>query len=106
MVPACYMDETYSFFTGQQALAFDKVVDMQWEQVLINMVTHSKVQTGWDFRGEALKIRHVCWGENNREYLRDRFGFPEDQVRVCGYLPLDFYREAFREATMKREALF
>ena len=106
VVPACYMDETYSFFTGQQALAFDKVVDMQWEQVLINMVTHSKVQTGWDFRGEALKIRHVCWGENNREYLRDRFGFPEDQVRVCGYLPLDFYREAFREATMKREALF
>ena len=106
VVPACYMDETYAFFTGQQAPAFDKVVDMQWEQVLINMATHGKVQTGWDFRGEALKIRHVCWGENNREYLKERFGFREDQMRVCGYLPLDFYRSEFREATMTREALF
>jgi hypothetical protein len=100
------MDETYSFFTGQQALAFDKVVDMQWEQVLINMVTHSKVQTGWDFRGEALKIRHVCWGENNRQYLQRRYGFADDKLRVCGYLPLDFYREEFREATESRETLF
>ena len=106
VVPACYMNETYSFFTGQQALKFDKVVDLQWEQVLINMVTHSKVQTGWDFRGEAKEIRHVCWGENNREYLRERFGFTEDKMRVCGYLPLDFYREEFREATLKREELF
>lgn len=106
VVPACYTSETYSFFTGQQALKFDKVVDLQWEQVLINMVTHSKVQTGWDFRGEGLEIRHVSWGENNRNYLSERFGFSPDKTRVCGYLPLDFYREEFRNATMKREELF
>lgn len=106
VVPACYTSETYAFFTGQQALKFDKVVDLQWEQVLINMVTHSKVQTGWDFRGEGLEIRHVSWGENNREYLMERFGFSPDKTRVCGYLPLDFYRPEFREATLSREELF
>ena len=106
VVPACYTSETYAFFTGQQALKFDKVVDLQWEQVLINMVTHSKVQTGWDFRGEGLEIRHVSWGENNRDYLMERFGFSPDKTRVCGYLPLDFYRPEFREATLSREELF
>ena len=106
VIPACYTSETYSFFTGQQALKFDKVVDMQWEQVLINMVTHSKVQTGWDFRGQALKTRHVSWGENNRNYLMERYGFTPDKTRVCGYLPLDLYRDEFRAATLSREELF
>ena len=106
VIPACYTSGAYTFFTGQQALRFEKVVDLQWEQVLINMVTQSTVQTGWDFRGEALETRHVSWGENNVEYNHGRYGMGLDKMRVCGYLPLDFYREELRPATVSREELF
>lgn len=106
VLSACYTDEAYAYFTGQ-ALAFDKVVNMQWEQVLMNGATHGSGQTDWDFSGEIpARTRHVCWGEDNRDYLMKRYGFPAENLRVCGYLPLDFYREEFRETTEKREPLF
>ena len=106
VIPACYTSGAYTFFTGQQALSFEKAVDLQWEQVLVNMVTQSTVQTGWDFRGEALETRHVSWGENNRDYVHGRYGMGLDKLRVCGYLPLDFYREELRAATADRAELF
>ncbi len=106
ILSACYDDGAYAFFTGY-ANRFEKVVNMQWEQVLMNGVTREDAKTDWDFSGETpAETRHVCWGENNRKYLQDRYGFADDKLRVCGYLPLDFYREEFREATEGRETLF
>ena len=106
ILSACYDDKTYRYFTGH-ARSFEKAVNLQWEQVLMNGVTRENAKTDWDFSGEMpAETRHICWGENNRQYLMRRYGFPENNLRVCGYLPLDFYRPEFRNATMKREALF
>ena len=106
VLSACYDDGAYAFFTGY-ANRFEKVINMQWEQVLMNGATRKNAKTDWDFSGETpAETRHVCWGENNRQYLMRRYGFPEKNLRVCGYLPLDFYRPEFREATEKREDLF
>ena len=105
VLSACYNTGAYEYFLGH-ALSFEKVVNLQWEQVMMNFATQSKVQTGWDYYGKALEIRHVCWGENNREYLHDRYGIGYDKMRICGYLPLDFYREELRGATETREDLF
>ena len=106
VISACYSDGTYAFFTGH-ALHFDKVVNLQWEQVLVNSATQGDSKSDWDFRGTIpWKTRHVCWGENNRNYLHSRFGIDLDKLRVCGYLPLDFYREEFRAASPGREELF
>ena len=105
VLSACYTSGAYRYFLGH-ALGFEKVVNLQWEQVMMNFATQSKVQTGWDYSGTALEIRHVCWGENNRQYLHDRYGIGYDKLRICGYLPLDFYREELRDATEKRGELF
>ena len=106
VLSACYTDGAYAFFTGY-ALRFDKVVNLQWEQVLMNAVSHSSGQTDWDFKGKIpWETRHVCWGENNRRYLIDKYGMAEDHLRVCGYLPLDFYREEFRDTIADKGALF
>ena len=106
ILSACYDDGVYAFFTGY-AHSFEKVINMQWEQVLMNGATQENAETDWDFSGEMPgKIRHVCWGENNRRYLMARYGFRDENLRVCGYLPLDFYRPEFREATENREVLF
>ena len=105
LLSACYGDGEYAFFTGH-ALKFEKVVNLQWEQVIMNGVAFSKGKTDWDYSGEALRTRHVSWGENNRDYLHDKFGIDYAMTRVCGYLPLDFYREELRGATAERDALF
>ena len=105
LLSACYGDGEYAFFTGH-ALRFEKAVNLQWEQVIMNGVACSREKTDWDYRGEGLKTRQVSWGENNREYLHDKFGMDYAMTRVCGYLPLDFYREELRGATAEREELF
>ncbi len=105
LLSACYGDGEISWFTGH-ALGFEKVVNLQWEQVIMNGVAHSRGKNDWTYSGAALTTRHVCWGENSRTYLRERFGIADDYTRVCGYLPLDFYREELRGATPGREELF
>ena len=105
VISSCCTSGAYSYFTGHSR-HFEKAINLQWEQVRMNFSLNSKVQIAADFRGQALETRHVCWGENNRQFLHERYGVPLEMLRVCGYLPLDFYREELRDATEKRETLF
>ena len=105
VVSACYSTNTYTFFT-KYATSFKKVVNMQWEQILHNGYVESPGTTSWDFWGESLKTRHVCWGENTKNRLMTKFGVPEEFLRVCGCIPLDFYRSEFRTRFIPREKLF
>lgn len=105
VVSACYSTNTYTFFT-KYATRFKKVVNMQWEQILHNGYVESPGTTSWDFWGESLKTRHVCWGENTKNRLMTKFGVPEEFLRVCGCIPLDFYRSEFRTRFIPREKLF
>lgn len=105
VISAAYNNETYNFFTSH-ADSFQKVVNMQWEQVLVNRIVYSEDPSSWDYSGTALSTRHVCWGEENRKYLNSRYSIPESYLRVCGYIPLDFYRKEFLEIAPKREELF
>ncbi|MEG0090843.1 MAG: hypothetical protein RSA20_03405 [Oscillospiraceae bacterium] len=105
VISACYDTGTYQYFTGHAA-KFKKVVNLQWEQVLKNGFLQSEEPVSWDFSGEGLVTRHVCWGEKERERLENRYGIKEEFLRVCGYLPLDFYRPEFSDFIIKREPLF
>ena len=105
VVSACYSSNTYTFFT-KFVTSFKKVVNMQWEQILHNGYVESPGTTSWDFWGESLKTRHVCWGENTKNRLMAKFGVPEEFLRVCGCIPLDFYRSEFRGRFIPREKLF
>ncbi len=105
VLSACYTTGGYNYFTAH-AVSFEKVVNLQWEQVLMNCVAYSKIPTIWDFCGKSLEVRHVCWGKDNQDRLQEKYGIGHDKTRVCGYLPLDFYRKELRGATMEKEKLF
>ena len=105
VVSACYSTNTYTYFT-KFATRFKKVVNMQWEQILHNGYVESPGTTSWDFWGESLRTRHICWGENTKNRLMTKFGVPEEFLKVCGCIPLDFYRSEFRSRFIPREKLF
>lgn len=105
VVSACYSSNTYTFFT-KFVTRFKKVVNMQWEQILHNGYVESPGTTSWDFWGESLKTRHVCWGANTKNRLMTKFGVPEEFLKVCGCIPLDFYRPEFKSRIIPREKLF
>lgn len=105
VLSAAYNNGTYKYFTSR-AKSFQKAINLQWEQVLTNYVRYSKEKTSWDYSGVALHTRHICWGEDNKEYLQRKFGVNEKYLKVCGYLPLDFYREEFKPTTIDRESLY
>ena len=105
VVSACYSSNTYTYFT-KFATKFKKVVNMQWEQILHNGYVESPGTTSWDFWGESLKTRHICWGENTKNRLMTKFGVPQEFLNVCGCIPLDFYRPEFKSRFIPREKLF
>lgn len=105
VLSAAYDDGTYDYFTSHAA-AFKKAVNLQWEQVLANNIVFSTGKNSWDFSGIGLKTRHICWGQENRRYLHDRYGVDYSCLKVCGYIPLDFYRDEFRKTEIGRDRLF
>lgn len=105
VLSACYNTGTYQFFTGHAA-NFRKVVNLQWEQVIKNGYAFSEEVTSWHFSGDGLVSRHVCWGENTKRRLTERFGIAEEFLKVCGYISLDFYRPEFKDFIIPKEKLF
>ena len=105
IISACYNTDTYRFFTNF-VHSFKKVVSLQWEQVLRNGYVEAEGKTSWDFSGEALRTRHICWGENTKQRLMAKFNVPEEFLKVCGCISLDFYRPEFSSFIIPREELF
>ena len=105
IISACYNTDTYRFFTGF-VNSFKKVVSLQWEQVLRNGYVEASGKTSWDFSGQALCTRHICWGENTKRRLMSRFNVPEEYLKVCGCISLDFYRPEFASFIIPRGQLF
>ena len=105
VVSACYNTDTYKFFT-RHACRFKKVVNLQWEQVLRNGYAEADGATSWDFSGEALATRHICWGENTKKRLMAKYNVADEFLKVCGYISLDFYRDEFKPFIKSREELF
>ncbi|MBP1553590.1 MAG: hypothetical protein J6B21_05490 [Oscillospiraceae bacterium] len=102
---ACYTTDTYKFFT-RHAARFRKVVNLQWEQVLRNGYAEADGATSWDFSGEALVTRHICWGENTKNRLMAKYNVAEEFLKICGYISLDFYRKEFKPFIKTKEELF
>lgn len=105
VISACYVDDIYDFFCSH-AEAFDKVVNLQWEQVLVNSETTGKKDSSWNYSGIALRTRHICWGAENQQYLMEKFHISPEYLRICGYLPLDFYRSELKSLSIDRQTLF
>lgn len=104
VISACYGDGTYDYFTGYIA-SYKKVVNMQWEQVLINGY-YKERDDAYIYKDVGLQTRHVCWGEAEKAWLQKDFGIDEKYLKVVGYLPLDFYRKELYPIFPSREQIF
>lgn len=105
IVSACYDNGTYEYFTSLSN-RFKKVVNLQWEQIYVNKVLLLPEKTSWAYSGIALNTIHFCWGEFTQKQLHNKFGISNDYLPICGYIPLDFYREEFERTQIKRDILF
>ena len=105
VISACYNDSVYDYFCGH-AYEFDKVVNLQWEQIHTNGLYNSKERTSWNYEGTVLNVRHICWGEKEIHYLIDRYAFRPEYLFNCGYIPLDFYRPELRLLSKNKKELY
>lgn len=78
-----------------------KLVNLQWEQVYSEFGLKSGL-TQTD--GQALKARHMCWGENSRNRLIKQ-GAAEENVVVLGAIQMDYGRPLFDEYYLSKEKL-
>lgn len=106
ILSAAYNNATMQGFT-RLVKSYEKIVDMMWEQVY---AIGEKAKLGENALGgfyqSAKTTRHVCWGNVERNNLIDVYGVASDCARVCGYLPLDYYRSQFRPLTPDRQTLY
>ena len=107
----CYKDTVYRTFTAF-AGDFEKVVNLQWEQLPPNGTLESESRALWanaDWNASGVLqhgVRYVSWGERNRERLENIVGVEPNNICVTGCVTLDFYRPEFRSFMIPREILF
>lgn len=96
---ACY--DTYTLrLCVQNCITFDKVINMQWEQMI------SKSQEQQDsyrnFKEIGKEVVHLSWGEANVERLTKIANLDSKNVLISGNISLDLLREEFRPYYLSR----
>lgn len=105
VISAGYNNGVISFF-AQHAQRYEKIVNLQWEQLRAYGYYEEGVVHNWDYTGAALHTKHICWGQYSRDKLINHYNVDDDCAEVLGYLPLDFFTEQLRPLLMERQPLF
>ena len=110
-VATCYKDAVYRTFTSF-AGQFEKVVNLQWEQIPPNGILEKEsaqewAEAEWNSSGVLQhNVRYISWGEKNRARLEEIVGVEPKNICVAGYVTLDFYRPQFETLFIPRKKLF
>lgn len=99
---ACY--DTYTLrICVQNCIAFDKVIDMQWEQ----MISRKQEQQGSyrNFKEIGKEVVHISWGDANVERLARVADIADKKVIKCGNIANDLLREDFRGYYFSQERI-
>lgn len=110
-IATCYKDTVYRTFTGFVG-SFEKVVNLQWEQMPPNSTLESEsagqwTQAEWNASGVLQHgVQYVSWGRANSKRLTDIVGVESQNICVAGYVTLDFYRPEFQGFFIPRKTLF
>lgn len=102
VVPAYYRDRV-RFYTSSHTPRVDKVVNLQWEQMIASS------RTG---KGSLVAIKpwghgamHFSWGQDNVNRLVNEYGVPKEHVTLTGHLSMDFLRPQLRKYYLSREEI-
>lgn len=103
VVGYCYTGSSIRDYASYR-IKFDKVINLQWEQV----ITNDQERSDKSFRnlsGLAKEIVHISWGEKNRERLIRKAGVDPQNVKITGNLTMDLLRPEFQGFYLSREEI-
>ncbi len=103
VVGYCYTSSSIKDYASYR-IKFDKVVNLQWEQV----ITNEQEKDSNSFRnlsGLAKEIVHISWGERNRRRLIEKAGVTPDHVKVTGNITMDLLRPEFKGFYLSRDEI-
>lgn len=101
---ALYNNDTFNFI-ATYVNKFNKIVNMQWEQIGSNKEETDK-KSLFFLSGVAKKAYHICWGEQTKDRLKNVSQIDEKKLLLTGHISLDFLRPEFREYYLTKEELF
>ena len=100
VVPAYYRDRV-RFYTASHTPYVNKVVNLQWEQMLAR--SRTGVQALSSIKPWGRGALHLSWGEDNRRRLIDEYHVPESHTALVGHIGMDYLRPPLRNYYLSRE---
>ena len=89
----------------RQAVRFDKIINLQWEQVL-SREQEQNIDSPKTPKEACREAVHISWGEANVKRLVDFAGLPKERVIPCGDLVMDFLKPPFTKCYLSRKEVF
>lgn len=102
VVYACY-DNTTLRICVENYISFEKVVNLQWEQMIARNQEYGKSFRNFSEIGKD--VVHISWGEKNRKRLLEQAGISANKVFLAGNMSLDFLRTEFNVYYKSKEQI-
>ena len=98
---ACYDNTTIEWHT-KKYVKFDKIIDLQWENIVFPMDEKNK-KAYKNYSGVAKDVVRVSWGEMNRKRMLEVAKMDPKKVKLIGHVGMDFLREQLRGYYLTKE---
>lgn len=103
MTMACYQNASLEWHT-KDFVSFDKVIDMQWENIVYPKDERAGVFK--NYTGIGREVVRVSWGEANRRRLLEAAHMDPRNIKVVGHIGMDFLRDELKGYYLDRKTLF
>ncbi len=100
---ACYQNASLEWHT-KDFVSFDKVIDMQWENIVYPK--DEKAGVFKNYTGIGREVVRVSWGEANKRRLLESAHMDPKNIKVVGHVGMDFLRDELKGYYLSREELF
>lgn len=100
---ACYRNATLEWH-AKDFVSFDKVIDMQWENIVYPK--DEKAGVFKNYTGIGREVVRVSWGEANRRRLLEAAHMDPKNIKLVGHVGMDFLRDALKGYYRSKEDLF
>lgn len=103
-VMACYDNKTLRWH-AKQFVKFDKVIDLQWENIVYKKDEQSEgaYKNYW---GIGKEVVHVSWGNQNVRRLQNVAHLDLRKIKLTGHVGMDFLREPLNRYYKSKQELF
>lgn len=104
LVMACYDNHALNWQV-KNFVKFDKVIDMQWENIVYPK-DEGRKDAFKNYKEIGKEVVRVSWGKQNAKRMLDVVGMEPDKLKVIGHVGMDFLRAPLSGYYMTREELF